>query len=68
MDITLQNVNPEGYIYIGSATVSSLNYGYRLNPNNAVAWELPGTDSLYAIAETDDLELAILTTNLETGF
>lgn len=68
MDITVQNVNPEGYIYIGSENVSALSYGYRLSPNNAIAWELPGTDSLYAIASTDGLQAAVITTNLENGF
>lgn len=68
MDITIQNVNPEGYVYIGGEGVTALNYGYRLNPNNAIAWELPGTDSLYAIAESNGLKVAILTTNLESGY
>lgn len=65
MDITLQNVNPEGYIYIGGEGVTSSNYGYRLSPNNAVAWELPEKDVLYAIADTDGLNLAVLKTSLE---
>lgn len=68
MDITIQNVNSEGYVYIGSENVSALSYGYRLNPNNAIAWELPGTDSLYAIADTNGLQVAVITTNLENGF
>lgn len=68
MDITIQNVNSEGYVYIGSENVSSSSYGYRLNPNNAIAWELPGTDSLYAIADTNGLQVAVITTNLENGF
>lgn len=67
MDITIQNVNSSGYVYIGGEGVTALSYGYRLSPNNAIAWELPGTDSLYVIAETNGLQIAVLTTNLETG-
>lgn len=68
MDITLQNVNNSGYIYIGAdENVSSSSYGYRLTPNNAISFELPGVDSLYAIAETNGMQLARLSTNLEVG-
>ena len=67
MDITVQNVNTDGYIYLGGLGVSSSNYGYRLSPNNAVAWELPGTDSLYAIASDNGLQAAVLKTSLESG-
>lgn len=65
MDITLQNVNADGYIYIGGEGVTALNYGYRLSPNNAIAWELPEKDALYAIASADSLKLAVLKTSLE---
>lgn len=65
MDITLQNVNPDGYIYIGGEGVTALNYGYRLNPNNAIAWELPEKDALYAIASADGLKVATIKTSLE---
>ena len=65
MDITLQNVNLSGYIYIGGEGVTNANYGYRISPNASVAWELPEKDALYAIAEIDDLKLAVIKTNLE---
>lgn len=66
MDITLQNVNNTGHIYIGGDdTVSSTSYGYRLMPNHAISFELPGQDHLYAIAENADMKLAKITTNLE---
>ena len=50
MDITLQNVNADGYIYIGSSSVSSTNYGFRIMPNHSISFELPGKNSLYAIS------------------
>lgn len=67
MDITLQNVNQYGYIYIGAEGVTSSSYGYRIAPNHAISFELPGSDSLYATASIDQLQLAILQTNLEKG-
>lgn len=67
MDITLQNTNTAGYIFIGGEGVTASNYGYRLSVNNAVAWELPGKDALYAIADTNGLTVAVTKTNLEGG-
>ena len=65
MDITLQNVNASGYIYLGGEGVTSANYGYRLNPGAAITWELPEKDSIYAIGGIDGLSLAVLKTSLE---
>ena len=68
VDITIQNVNASGYIYIGSNnSVSSTDYGYRISPNHAISFELPGTDALYAIGSTTDLKAAVMMTNLESG-
>lgn len=68
MDITIQNVNSTGVIYIGgNENLASDNYGYRLSADHAVSFELPGNDALYAIAENDGAEVAIIRTNLESG-
>jgi len=66
-DITLQNANDSGIIYIGAEGVTSSNFGYRLLPNHAISFELSGQDSLYAIAGTNNLLLASLSIGLETG-
>ena len=66
IDITLQNVNASGYIYIGGdETVSLTNYGYRILPNHAISFELPSTDALYAISSAP-MNIAIMTTALES--
>ena len=68
VDITIQNVNVDGYVYIGANNaVGSTNYGYRISPNSAVSFELPGTDALYAIGSTTGLKAAVITINLESG-
>lgn len=66
MDITIQNVNETGYIYIGGEGVSSTSYGFRLIPNQGFSIELPGEDPLYLIAENDAMLAAVLQTNLES--
>jgi hypothetical protein len=65
MDITLQNVNTEGYIYIGGEGVNQEDFGYRISPNNGWAIELPGADALYAISDLNGAYVAVLTTGLE---
>lgn len=66
-DITIQNINTVGYIYIGNESVTTTSYGYRLSPNNAISFELPGTDHLYAVGSSDGLQAAVLMTALEVG-
>jgi hypothetical protein len=65
MDITLQNVNAEAYIYIGGEDVSTTDYGYRIAPDNAWSVELPGQDALYAISDTNGAYVAMLQMGLE---
>lgn len=65
MDITLQNVNLFGYVYVGAEGVTSSSYGYRLMPNHAISFELAGQDALYAIASDADMDLAVLKIDLE---
>ena len=66
MDITLQNVNLFGYIYVGGEGVTATNYGYRLMPNHAISFELSGSDALYAVASDPDMDLAVFKIELET--
>jgi hypothetical protein len=67
MDITIQNLESETYVYIGGEYVTSSNFGYRLAPNSAISFELPGRNALYAISYTDGAQIAILKTSLEVG-
>lgn len=67
MDITLQNVNDAGFIYIGGEGVTSASYGYRIPAGHAWSVELSGQDDLFAVAETNGMSLAKLTVGLESG-
>jgi hypothetical protein len=66
MDITIQNVNESGNIYVGGVGVSTTNYGYKVMPNHAISFELPPLDALYLIADETDSQAAILTIGLES--
>lgn len=67
IDITIQNVNETGYIYIGGEGVSTTDYGYRILPNHAISVELNGQSAIYAIASASNMKIAVLNTSLESG-
>lgn len=65
MDITIQNVNESGNIYVGGIGVSTTTYGYKIMPNTAISFELPPRDALYLIADEANSQAAILSIGLE---
>ena len=67
IDITIQNINESGFVYVGGAGVTTSNYGYRIAPSSAISFELPGYDALFLVASTNDLEAAVITMGLEVG-
>lgn len=67
MDITLQNVNETGFVFLGGEGVTTTDYGYRIPAGHAWSVELSGQDSLYAIAETNGMQVAKISVNLESG-
>jgi hypothetical protein len=65
MDITLQNVNETAYVFVGGEGVTTTNYGYRISPNNGLAFELPEYDSIYAISDVNGATVAVMRVGLE---
>lgn len=66
-DLTVQNANDEGYIYLGNEYVSSTFYGFRLLPNTAISFELPAYSTIYASSSIDNMKAAVIMTGLEAG-
>jgi hypothetical protein len=67
MDVTIQNVHASANVYIGGEEVTSSNYGYRLSAGAAWSIELSGKDALYAISNTNESQVAVLQTSLESA-
>jgi hypothetical protein len=65
LDITIQNTDGSAYVYLGGEGVTASDYGYRLAPGSAWSVELPGTDAMYAITDTNNSKIAVLWTGLE---
>ena len=65
MDITIQNVNETAFVFIGGEGVTTTNYGYRISPNNGIAFELAERDALYAISDVNEAKIAMIKVGLE---
>jgi hypothetical protein len=65
MDITIQNVHDSAYVYLGGEGVTTSDYGYRLSPGAAWSVELPGSNALYAISNTNNSQIAMFKLGLE---
>lgn len=65
IDLTIQNVNESGYLYVGGANVSSTNYGYRIHPNHAISFEIGARGRMYIIASSNGLNAAVINIGLE---
>lgn len=64
-DITIQNNNASGYVYVGGESVSTTNYGFRILPNHSISFELVGKDHLYLVSSTNGLTAAVIMIALE---
>lgn len=67
VDITIQNLSSEAYVYIGGPGVTTSNFGYRIPPDAAISFELPGKDDLHAVTSSNGSQVAVLKTGLEVG-
>jgi hypothetical protein len=67
VDITIQNLSSEKYIYVGGEGVTTSSFGYRIDPKSAWSVELNGNDSLYVVSETNGILSAVMMLSLESG-
>jgi hypothetical protein len=58
--LVVQNVNTDGYIYLGNETVSSTNYGFRLEPSQAFTSELSPYNRLYAVCSAGTMTATVM--------
>lgn len=65
-DVTIQNLNSSGYLYLGGPNVTTTNFGYRLAPNSAWSIELRQDETVYAIGSTGIL-VSTLMAGLESN-
>ena len=58
--LVVQNNNDSGYLYLGTNSVSSTNYGYKLFPGQGFTIELSAYSRIYAIASANTMTAAVM--------
>lgn len=58
--MVVQNNNDSGYLYLGSSSVSSSSYGFKLYPGQGFTVEMSSLNRLYAVASSSGLTAALL--------
>jgi hypothetical protein len=67
-DITIQNQGSSDLLIGGDDSLSAGNYGFKLKVNEAISFELPGSDALYALAANNlGAVVSVLEMSLEVG-
>lgn len=61
MDMSIQNLSSTAFVYIGNSTVSTTNFGFRLEPGGVLCIdEVMWKDEIYALSDTDASSLAVI--------
>jgi len=58
--LVVQNNNDSGYIYLGTDSVSSSSYGYKLFPGQGFTIELSAYSRLYALCSANTMTAAVM--------
>ena len=68
VDVTVQNLDGSDFVYVGvNETLSTTNYGFKILPNSAISFELPGSDTIFLIGSAASVQAAVLIIGLEEG-
>jgi len=58
--LVVQNNNDTGYIYLGTNSVSSSSYGFKLFPGQGFTIELSAYSHLYAVSSAAAMTVAVM--------
>ena len=58
--LVVQNNNDSGYVYLGSANVSTSSYGYKLYPGQGFTIEFSSLNRLYAVCSSNTMTATVL--------
>jgi hypothetical protein len=58
--VSMQNIDSSINIYIGTSTVTSSSYGFKLIPGGALSLDIMSGDDLYAIAASGTPSVAVI--------
>lgn len=58
--LVVQNISDSGYVYLGTAAVTSSNYGYKLYPGQGFTIELSAYTRVYAVSSASGMTAAVM--------
>jgi hypothetical protein len=64
-DTTIQNNNSTANVFIGAEGVTTSNYGFKIVPGAAIAFELNGRDPIWAVSDTAGATVNTMIVQLE---
>jgi len=65
LDVTVQNVDETANVYVGGDGVTAEDYGFKLIPGAAIAFELNPRNQIFVISDTDGSKAALIRVFLE---
>jgi hypothetical protein len=64
VELVIQNVSTNGYVYVGGPNVTSGSYGFRIDEESAFGMNVFPKESMYAIAENNGTVIATISSGL----
>lgn len=64
VEVIIQNISANGYVYVGGSNVSSSNYGFRVEADGAFGGNVHPKEEMYAIGQFDGMQIAVLQSGL----
>jgi hypothetical protein len=60
INVSIQNLDSEHYVFIGDSTTSNSSYGIRIDPAEVFSIDLSSTDELFAVSDTGTFNICVL--------
>lgn len=61
IDMSIQNLSSTAFVYIGNSSVTSTNFGFRIDPGAVLSIdEVMWKDEIYAVADTNNSAIAVI--------
>lgn len=60
LTISIQNLHTSHFVYLGSSSVSTTSYGFRIDPGQTWTSDLHPEDEIYAVTDTGTTNVGII--------
>ena len=60
LSISIQNLDSEGFVFIGDSSVTPISYGFRIDPGQSFISSLAPKDEIYAVCDSGSFKVAVI--------